>query len=563
MDNHPWSEYYPQFVPQTITPNRYRSLADFFEDTFKRYEHRPMLENMGKVLTYREVDQLSQAFAAYLQDHTSLKPGDAVAIQLPNLLQYPVILCGALRAGMVVVNVNPLYTPHEMEHQLQDSQAKAIIVLANFAHNLEKVIAQTAIQTVVTTEVGDLLGGVKKWAVNIAVKHVKKLVPDFHLPGAVSLPCALKIGKKADYKPVSLTQDKAAFLQYTGGTTGVSKGAVLTHHNILANLEQMTVCLLAKLSGEGEIAITPLPLYHIFSLTVNLLGMMRLGAKNVLITNPRDIAGMIKELRKHRFTFISGVNTLFNALLAQEEFVALDFAKLKVAVAGGVALQAATARRWEEVTDRPLIEGYGLTEASPIVACNMLDGTHRKGTVGIPLPSTIVKIVDDEGKEVACNEPGDLLVQGPQIMKEYWQQPEETAQVLVDGWLRTGDIAKMDPNGFVTIVDRKKEMINVSGFNVYPNEIEKVVSEHPKVLEVGAIGMPDKDFKEVIKIYVVKRDPSLTEAALITHCREKLTKYKMPKHIEFRDSLPKSNVGKIMRRVLREEAIKQADNPVE
>lgn len=556
MANYPWLQHYPRAVPTTIDPDRYQSLVNFFEECFERYHTLPMYENMGKVLTYLEVNKLSKAFAAYLQKHTHLQSGDHIAIQLPNLLQYPIALLGILRAGMVVVNVNPLYTSYEMEHQLQDSKAKAIILLTNFAHKLEKILSKTVIQTIITTEIGDMLGKLKGPWVNFAVKHIRRMVPRYDLPQAIAWKKMLQAGRQTTFHSVSPSHDQPAFIQYTGGTTGVSKGAVLTHRNIVSNIEQMTTCMRVKLQEKEEVIITPLPLYHIFSLIVNLLAMMQIGAKNVLITNPRDVKGFIKELRKHRFTCISGVNTLFNMLLTHKAFASLDFSSLKTSLAGGVALQKTVAKQWEATTGTPLVEGYGLTEASPAVACNMLDGSHRIGTVGIPLPSTTAKIVDDHGKEVAFGIPGNLLVKGPQVMKEYWQQPEETAQVFTKGWLQTGDIAEMDRDGFISIIDRKKEMINISGFNVYPNEIENVVSTHPKVLEVGAVGVPDQDGKEVVKIYVVKKCSQLTEKELIAHCRERLTRYKVPKQVVFKDSLPKSNVGKILRRVLKEEAMK-------
>ncbi len=555
MGHHPWLQHYPQAVSTTIDPDRYKSLVSLFEECFEKYRSLPMCENMGKVITYGEVDDLSKAFTAYLQNCTGLQPGDHVVIQLPNLLQYPIALLGILRAGMVVVNMNPLYTSYEMEHQLQDSKAKAIVLLANFAHNLEKILSKTAIQTTIITEVGDMLGKLKGPLVNFAVKQIKRLIPHYDLPQAITWQKALRTGQQTSFHRISPRSDQTAFLQYTGGTTGVSKGAVLTHRNIVANIEQMASCMRVKLQEKKEIIITPLPLYHIFSLIVNLLAMMQLGAKNVLITNPRNIKGFVKELRKHRFTCISGVNTLFSALLTHKKFASLDFSSLKVALAGGVALQKKVAKQWEATTGTPLVEGYGLTEASPAVTCNMLDGMHRIGTIGIPLPSTVVKIADDDGQEVAYGIPGNLLVRGPQVMQEYWQQPEETTQVFVKDWLQTGDVAVMDQDGFISIIDRKKEMINVSGFNVYPNEIENVVSEHPKVLEVGAIGVPDQSGKEEVRLYVVRKDPQLTAEALIAYCRERLTKYKVPKHIVFRDSIPKSNVGKILKRILKEEAI--------
>ncbi len=559
----PWRAHYPPSVSPTIDPDRYPSLVSLLEDALKRYSSLPMYENMGRVLTYGQVDELSQAFAAYLQHHTALQPGDSVAIQLPNLLQYPVALLGVLRAGMVVVNVNPLYTPHETAHQLQDAGAKAVLVLANFAHHLEGVLPQTDLQTVLITEVGDLLGSVRGKAVSWAVKYLKRMVPRYHLPQAIPFRHALRTGRQsAPLRPVPLQAHQPALLQYTGGTTGVAKGAVLTHRNMVANIEQMVACMRVRLQDRTEVAITPLPLYHIFSLTVNLLGMMQLGAKNVLITNPRDIASFVRTLQRHRFTFISGVNPLFKGLLARKDFANVDFSALKMAIAGGVALQESVALQWEAVTGTPLLQGYGLTEASPVVACNMCDGTHRTGTIGIPMPSTNVKIVDDSGQTVPPGTPGELLVQGPQVMQAYWHQPDETALALEAGWLRTGDMAVMDRDGFLQIVDRKKEMINVSGFNVYPSEVEAAVEAHPQVEEAAAIGVADVAGQEVVKVYVVPKAPGLTAEALLAHCRTRLTGYKVPKHVTFCDSLPKSAVGKILRQVLqRNDALNQKPLP--
>jgi long-chain acyl-CoA synthetase len=513
-----------------------------------------MFENMGKVLSYHDIDKLTQAFAAYLQNYTHLKPGDHVAIQLPNVLQYPIAMLGILRAGMVVVNINPLYTPYEMEYQLKDAAAKGIVILSNFAHNLESIIDKTPIQTVIVTKVGDLLGQIKGNLTNFVIKYIKKLVPPYQLPHAIMFNKVLKLGRKATFKRPELTADHIAFLQYTGGTTGVSKGAVLTHRNMLANLEQMAAFMLITKVQEGrEVMITALPLYHIFALTVNLLAMIKIGAKNVLITNPRDMKAFIQELKKHRFSCITGVNTLFNGLLSQEEFKSLDFSQLKICLAGGMSLRETVAKKWEEVTAVPLIEGYGLTEAGPSLTCNLPSGENRIGTVGIPLPSTLIKIVNDAGIEVAVGERGNLIAKGPQIMKEYWNKPLETAQVLHDGWLQTGDIAVMTQDGYIKIVDRKKEMINISGFNVYPNEIEDVVIKHPQVLEAGAIGVLEKDGREAVKLFVVKKEASLTAQELLTYCKAHLTNYKVPRYIEFRDSLPKSPVGKVLRRILQEE----------
>lgn len=550
----PWAAHYPSSVPASLSLEEYTSLTHMLQSCCKRYGDKPMLENMGKVLTYREVNDLSEQMAAYLQRHTRLQAGDRVAIQLPNLLQYPVALFGILKAGMVVVNVNPLYTPYETLEQLNDAQAKGMIVLENFAHNLAKIESQTSLHTILVTGIGDLLGMVKRCVVHFIIRHVKRAVPPHRLINAFPFAQALKIGAGTpSFSPASPRSFDIAFLQYTGGTTGTSKGAVLTHANVLANITQMRVCMQAKLSVGDEVAITPLPLYHIFSLVVNLLTMIQLGAKNVLITNPRDLPAFIKELKRHPFTFITGVNTLFRALLANASFRMLDFSRLKVAVAGGVALQEQTAKDWEKATGVPLVEGYGLTEASPVVASNMVDGTHRLGTVGIPVPHTLVKIVDAQGKCVAAGTPGELLVQGPQVMQSYWNKPDETLQVLKDGWLHTGDMATMSAAGFVSIVDRKKEMINVSGFNVYPSEIEKVLARHPAIAEVSALGVVDSEGRESVRVYVVRKDDALSAEAVIAHCREHLTKYKVPKQVVFKRELPKSAVGKVLKRVLAEE----------
>ena len=553
-----WLQHYPSSVPPIINPARYESLVALFEESIARYKQLPMFENMGKVLTYSDINHLTQAFAAYLQNYTSLKPGDHVAIQLPNLLQYPIAMLGILRAGMVVVNVNPLYTSYEMEYQLKDAAAQSIVILANFAHNLIPIIDKTAIKTVIITKVGDLLGRFKGPLTNFAVKYIKKLVPPYDLPKAVLFNKALELGKKAPFDQIKPQGEQTAFLQYTGGTTGISKGAVLTHRNMVANIEQMATFMLVKLKERQEVMITPLPLYHIFALTVNLLAFIKIGAKNVLITNPRNLKAFIKELSKHRFTCITGVNTLFNGLLNQKQFRSLDFSSLKIAVAGGMALRETVAQKWEEITGIQLIEGYGLTEASPSLTCNIPNNLNRTGTVGFPLPSTLIKIVNDAGQEVAIGEPGDLIAKGPQIMKEYWQKPIETANVLRDGWLFTGDIAVMDQDGYIKIIDRKKEMINISGFNVYPNEIENVVMTHPQVLEAGAIGILEKDAREAVKLFVVSKDTKLTVEELLVYCKERLTNYKVPRYIEFRDTLPKSAVGKVLRRALQEEEMQKS-----
>lgn len=553
----PWFDHYPEGIPHTIDEEEYGSLAELFEDGFKKYSELPAFENMGKILTYKELNELSMAFASYLTNVAGLKKGDRMAIQMPNLLQYPVVMFGALRAGIVVVNTNPLYTPHEMEHQFKDSGATAIVILANFASNLEKVLDKTDIKTVIVTEIGDLVGGLKGTIVNLAVKYVKKMVPKYNLPQAIPFKKTLSDGAKTHASLPQLTGEDIAFLQYTGGTTGVSKGAMLLHRNIVANLQQVHAWMSPLLAEKGEVAITALPLYHVFALVCNGLVMFKFGAHNILITNPRDMAAFVKELGKHKFSVITGVNTLFNGLLNAEGFSDLDFSKLKVAFGGGMAVQKVVAEKWQDVTGSKLSEGYGLTETSPVLTTNPLDGTDRIGTIGLPIPSTLIKLVDDSGKEVAFGEPGEILAKGPQVMKGYWQRPEETENVMDGEWLKTGDIGVMDEDGFIKIVDRKKEMILVSGFNVYPNEVENVIASHPKVLEVGAIGVPDKKSTEAVKVYIVKKDDSLTAEEIITLCKEEMTSYKCPKHVAFTDELPKSNVGKILRRIIKEEDLKE------
>lgn len=557
MSNKPWFDHYPKGIPQTINPDLYQSLPDLFNIGFEKFRDLPAMENMGKCLTYAELDEQTINFASFLQNHTSLQKGDRIAIQMPNLLQYPIAMFAALRCGLIVVNTNPLYTAAEMKHQFNDSGAKAIIILENFAHNLEPILESTAIETVITTEIGDLLGSLKKVITNFVVKKVKKMVPPFHLPNAIKFNDALSMGKKDEFSAVSVSNDDIAFLQYTGGTTGVSKGAMLTHRNLIANLEQVCSWMSILLSEGKEVVITVLPLYHVFALTCNCLVMFKLGAKNILITNPRDMPKFIGELKKNKFSVITGVNTLFNGLLNQAEFKNVDFSNLKVAFGGGMAVQKIVAENWKEVTGSPLAEGYGLTETSPVLTTNPLDGTDRVGTIGLPLPSSDVKLMNDEGVEVDLNEPGELWAKGPQVMKGYWQREQDTRDVLEDGWLKTGDVATMDKDGFIKIVDRKKEMILVSGFNVYPNEIEEAISQHEKVLEVGAIGVPDPKSTEAVKIYIVRKDSSLTETEIRAHAKDLLTGYKCPKYIEFIDELPKSNVGKILRRILKENDLKK------
>ncbi len=557
---HVWWQHYPKSVPREIDILRYHSVLDVFSSAVRKYSDHRAFTNMGVSLTYRELDLLSDRFAAFLQNDLKLQKGDRIAIQMPNLLQYPVALFGALKAGLIVVNTNPLYTAREMKHQFIDSGAKAIVIVANFAANLETILSETKIQHVIVTELGDLLGFPKSLVVNCVVKYVKKMVPSYYLPHSISFRAALDRGADLPRTPIQLNFEDLAFLQYTGGTTGVSKGAMLSHGNVVANMEQIYVWIKPLIAEGKEVAIAALPMYHIFCLVVHGLALVQFGAESVLITNPRDIGGFIKELKKTPFTVVTGVNTLFNALLNHPQFTSLDFVKLKLSVAGGMALQGAVAERWEKVTKSEIVEGYGLTETSPVVCVNPVDGTDKVGTIGLPVPSTEVALLDDDGKPVANGASGELCVRGPQVMKGYWQRPDETAKVIsADGWLHTGDIATMDNDGFFKIVDRKKDMILVSGFNVFPNEIEEVMSTHPGVLEVAAVGVPDEKSGEVVKIFVVKRDPNLTESDLLTFAKKNLTSYKLPKHIEFRKELPKTNVGKILRRELRDANDKKSE----
>jgi long-chain acyl-CoA synthetase len=547
-----WLKSYPPGVPAEIDYNDYKSVGDLFEKCVKQYADRPAFHCMGKTITFADLDRMSAAFGAWLQSK-GLQKGARVALMMPNVLQYPVCLYGTLRAGYTVVNVNPLYTARELEHQLKDSGAEVIVVLENFANVLQEVVSRTPIKHIVVAALGDMLG-IKGAIVNFVVRNVKKMVPAFELPTAVRFNSMLSEGSGLKLTPVETGHEDIAFLQYTGGTTGVSKGAMLLHRNILANIAQSAAWLIPGLKGETPVIITALPLYHIFSLTVNCLLMMKVGGFNILITNPRDIPGFVKELGKHNYNVITGVNTLFNALLNNAEFNKLDFSKVKVCVGGGMAVQKAVADKWKQVTGKVLLEGYGLTETSPSATMNPLTLTDYSGAIGLPLPSTLVSIRDDDKKEVAQGQPGEICISGPQVMKGYWQRPEETANVIgPDGFLYTGDVGVMDATGFVRIVDRKKDMILVSGFNVYPNEIEQVVAMHPGVLEVAAIGVNDEHSGEVPKVFIVKKDPSLTEEAVLSFCKDQLTGYKRPKYVEFRTELPKTNVGKILRRALRDE----------
>jgi len=552
MTEFPWHKQYPASVDREVNYEAYSSIVDLFDESVKKFGSAVAFECMGKTMTYSELDKLSIQFANYLTQSLKLEMGSRVAIQMPNILQYPVAMFGALRAGMVVVNTNPLYTPSEMKHQFNDSGADVIVIVENFAANLEKIRSEIQAKHIVTTELGDLLGGLKGFIVNAVVKHVKKIVPAFSIPGSVSFKNTLAKGAAFTFKPVKLNLSEPAFLQYTGGTTGVSKGAELTHGNIVANMQQISAWMKPKLRDREEIVITALPLYHIFALTVNCLAMLKIGAHNVLITNPRDMKAFIGELAKKKFTVITGVNTLFNGLLNQDAFKALDFSALKIAVGGGMAVQKATAEKWKSLTGVPLAEGYGLTETSPVASCNAIDGTERIGTIGVPLPNTEIMIADDFGNSLPIGERGEIFIKGPQVMKGYWNRPEETANVMHGDWFKSGDIGVMDTDGFVKIVDRKKEMILVSGFNVYPNEVEDSIASCPGVIEVGVIGMPDPKSTEKVVAYVVRKEDSLTPEKVIQHCKNSLTNYKVPKEVYFTDELPKSNVGKILRRKIKE-----------
>lgn len=547
-----WLKRYPSDVPAEIDADHYHSLVEIFEQTIAAYTDKTAFINMGKSLTYREVDQLSIAFAAYLQNTLGLKKGDPVAIMMPNLLQYPVALMGVLRAGCTVVNVNPLYTPRELQHQLNDSGAKAIIIVENFAHTLAKVESQVKVEHIILTKMGDMLGAVKGTVVNLVVKHLKKLVPAYQLQKAtIRFNDVLEKGRHQSYKKPQIDSSDIAFLQYTGGTTGVSKGAMLTHRNMVANLEQITACIDPLLEKGNEQVVTALPLYHIFALTANFFTFFKYGSSNLMITNPRDMAGFVKELKKTRFTAIMGVNTLFNGLLNTPGFAELDFSQLKFSIGGGMAVQRPVAERWQKVTGTRLIEGYGLTECCPLVTVNPYDLEGFNGSIGLPAPSTDIRLVDENDQDVPPGEVGEMLVKGPQVMLGYLNRDDETAKVLKNGWLYTGDIARVDEQGFFYIVDRKKDMILVSGFNVFPNEIEEVVAMNDKVLEVAAVGVPNETTGEAVKLFIVKKDASLTEQEIIKHCKSYLTGYKVPKQVEFRTELPKTNVGKILRRELR------------
>ncbi|WP_372875686.1 long-chain-fatty-acid--CoA ligase FadD2 [Pseudomonas sp.] len=557
-----WSDKRPAGVPNDIDLGAYKSVIEVFERSCKKFADRPAFSNMGVTLTYAELDRLSGAFASYLQKHTDLQPGERIAVQMPNVLQYPVAVFGAMRAGLIVVNTNPLYTAREMRHQFKDAGVRALVYLNMFGKLVQDVVADTEIDYLIEARLGDLQPSLKGWLVNTVAKKVKKVVPDYHLPQAVSFKAVLKQGRGHGVKPVNVGHDDIAVLQYTGGTTGVAKGAMLTHGNLVANMLQVDACL-SQLGSDGaplmkqgqEIMIAPLPLYHIYAFTANCMCMMVNGNHNVLISNPRDVAGFIKELGKWQFSALLGLNTLFVALMDHPEFKNLDFSRLKVTNSGGTALVKATAERWQAITGCTVVEGYGLTETSPVASTNPYGDQARLGTVGIPVPGTTFKVIDDDGNEQPLGERGELCIKGPQVMKGYWQRPEATAEVLDDeGWFKTGDIAVIDPDGFVRIVDRKKDMILVSGFNVYPNEIEDVVMGHPQVASCAAIGVPDEKSGEAVKLFVVARNGGLSAEELKAYCKENFTGYKVPKHIVFRDSLPMTPVGKILRRELRDSA---------
>ena len=549
----PWFKSYPQGVPHEVDLEEYRSIVSVFETAVRDYRERPAFCNFGKTLTYNEIDAHSRDFAAYLLGELKLKKGDRVAIMMPNCLQYPIAIFGILRAGLTVVNVNPMYTARELRHQLIDSGASALLVVDNFGHTVQEVVADTPVKQVITTGLGDMLGFPKGSLINFVLKYVKKLVPDYDIVGAIRFKDTLTLGRMHKLPEIEIDSEDIAFLQYTGGTTGVSKGAMLTHRNMVANMQQAGVWVGKGLDFGQEVIITALPLYHIFALTANSLVFMKLGGLNHLISNPRDMPGFVKELQKTRFTAITGVNTLFNGLLNTPGFDQVDFSNLKMTLGGGMAVQRAVAEKWKKVTGVTLVEAYGLTETSPAACINPMDLKDYNGAIGLPVPSTDVCLKDDDGNLVPVGEVGELCVKGPQVMKGYWQRPEETANVIdKEGWLHTGDMAKMDANGFFYIVDRKKDMILVSGFNVYPNEVEDVIAGMPGVLEVAAIGVPDEKSGEAVKVFIVKKDPALTAEQVKAYCRENLTGYKQPRLVEFRTELPKTNVGKILRKELRD-----------
>ncbi len=552
MTDRPWLKHYPAGMPANIDPDQYQNLLGILDETFKKYRNKSAFAGFGKELSFDEIDKMSRNFAAYLHSR-GLEPGDKIALMMPNILQYPIALFGAMRAGLIIVNTNPLYTTREMKHQFTDSGAKAIVIVENFAANLEQVIAETGIKTVILTSMGEMVGGFKGFMINTVVRYVKKMVPKFNLDNTVTFKHAIQEGAKFSIKPFETKINDIAALQYTGGTTGVSKGAMLTHRNLIANMLQMRAAMMVALKDDAsEVALCPLPLYHIFAFTVNCMGLFSLGAKNILVPNPRDQKSVIKDLNTYKPSVFIGINTLFNALLNNPEFVALDHSALKVSCGGGMAVQKAVGEKWQAVTGCYLAEGYGMTETSPCASVNPVDGTGRLGTIGMPLPSTDMRIISDAGDPLAMGETGEIQIKGPQVMLGYYNRPEATAESIKDGWMSTGDIGLMEADGYFKIVDRKKDMILVSGFNVYPNEIEDVLVMHPKVLEAAAIAVKDAKSGEVPKVFVVEKDQSLTEAEVLEHCRANLTGYKMPKFVVFIDDLPKTNVGKILRRELRD-----------
>ncbi|HUR31689.1 MAG TPA: AMP-binding protein [Saprospiraceae bacterium] len=550
-DPRPWLKNYPKGLPANIDVDRYPNLNAFLDEAMKKFADKPAFYCMSKTISYGEMDRASRQLGAYLQSR-GLKPGDKVAIMMPNLLQYPVALFACIRAGLIVVNTNPLYTPREMLYQFKDSDVRGIIIVENFAANLQEIISQTKIETIILTSIGELLGSTKGALVNFVVRNVKRIVPKFELANTIGFREAINQGKRFSIAPFDDGPDRVIAHQYTGGTTGIAKGAMLTNRNIVANMLQIKGCLDTRLREGEEVTLCPLPLYHIFAFIVNCLAMMSYGSMNVLVVNARDLKSVIKEFKDHKITLMTGVNSLYNALLNEKEFKSLDFSALKVAVGGAMAVQKSVNDRWKEVTGSNLVEGYGMTEASPVVTVNPIDGTARIGTIGMPVPSTDVRIVDDHGNVQPFGQPGEIQVKGPQVMAGYFNKPLETSNTIRDGWLCTGDIGIIDEDGYMRVVDRKKDMILVSGFKVFPNEVEDVVAAHPKVKESAAIGIPSEKSGEMVKLFVVKKDKSLTKNELLAYCKENLTAYKIPKEIEFRDSLPKSNVGKILRRELRE-----------
>jgi len=558
MTDNFWKDKYPVGVASEINPNEYQNIQAVLKQSCERFADKPAFSSLGKTLTYGELYKLSGDFAAYLQQNTDLQPGDRIAVQLPNLIQYPIVVFGAMRAGLIVVNTNPLYTAREMEHQFNDAGAKALVCLANMAHLAEEVLPKTGIKHVVITEVADMLPPLKRMLINAVVQHVKKLVPAYSLPKAVKLNDALALGRGKAVSEASPKSDEVAVLQYTGGTTGVAKGAMLTHRNLVANMLQCKALMGSNLNDGSEVLIAPLPLYHIYAFTFHCMAMMLSGNHNILISNPRDLPAMIKDLSKYRFSGFVGLNTLFVALCNSEDFRKLDFSALKITLSGGMALQLATAERWKQVTGCSICEGYGLTETSPVASVNPIEHIQL-GSIGIPVPSTQFKVINDDGQDLAQGEIGELCIKGPQVMKGYWQRPEATAEVIdADGWFKTGDIGVIQEDGYIRIVDRKKDMILVSGFNVYPNELEDVLASLPGVLQCAAIGVPDEKSGEAIKLFVVvKPGESLTKEQVMQHMHDNLTGYKRPKFVEFRDSLPTTNVGKILRRELRDEELRK------